>query len=593
VKKGLNENMNKTKVVCTLGPATAEDSVLRELMRSGMNVARQNFSHGDHESHRKTFEQVKRLREELNLPIASLLDTNGPEVRVKTFKEGKVTLTDKQTFTLTTEDVEGTAEVVSITYKGLANDIDIGARILLDDGLIELKVVDIVQLDSGEDWDIVTHVVHGGVLSNRKSANIPGVSLSLPYISKRDREDIIFGAQLGFDYIAASFVECDEDILEIRRILADCGCPDVRIIAKIENQEGVDNIEDIIRASDGIMVARGDMGVEIAFEELPRIQKELIKKAYFAGKPVITATQMLESMIVKPRPTRAEATDVANAVYDGTSAIMLSGETAAGAHPIEALRTMVKIAEKTENNIDYTKRFRTLECDLGANVTNAIAHATVTTALDLNAEAILTLTHGGNTARLLSKFRPCRHILGCTPSEKTWRQLGLSWGVVPVLTEEKHGTYDELLHHAVDRAVEEGFLENGDLVVITAGVPLGVSGTTNLMKVQTVGDVLVSGTGATQKSVTAPLCVALTDEEAIERFEKGDILVIPKTDNALMSVLRSAAGLIVEEEGLESHAAIVGLTLDIPVIVGAENATKILKSGVTVTMDAKKGMVLN
>jgi pyruvate kinase len=585
--------MNKTKVVCTLGPATADDAVLRELMKSGMNVARQNFSHGDHESHAKTFEQVKRIREELNLPIASLLDTNGPEVRVKTFQDGKVTLVDKQVFTLTTEDLEGTAEHVSITYKGLANDIDIGARILLDDGMIELKVTDIVQLDNGEDWDIVTHVVHGGVLSNRKSANIPGVSLSLPYISKRDREDIIFGAKLGFDYIAASFVECDEDILEIRKILQDCGCPDVRIIAKIENQEGVDNIDDIIRVSDGIMVARGDMGVEISFEELPRIQKELIRKAYFAGKPVITATQMLESMITKPRPTRAETTDVANAVYDGTSATMLSGETAAGAFPVEALQTMVKIAEKTEDNIDYTKRFRTLECDLGVNVTNAIAHATVTTALDLNAEAILTLTHSGNTARLLSKFRPCRNVLGCTPSEKTWRQLGLSWGVRPVLTEEKHGTYDELLHHAVDRAVEEGFLENGDLVVITAGVPLGVSGTTNLMKVQTVGDVLVSGTGATQKTVTAPLCVALTDDEALAQFEKGDILVIPKTDNALMRVLRSASGLIVEEEGLESHAAIVGLTLDIPVIVGAKNATKILKSGVTVTMDAKKGMVLN
>ncbi|MCL2637926.1 MAG: pyruvate kinase [Oscillospiraceae bacterium] len=585
--------MNKTKVVCTLGPATAEDSVLRELMKSGMNVARQNFSHGDHDSHRKTFEQVKRIREELNLPIASLLDTNGPEVRVKTFKEGKVTLVDKQVFTLTSEDVEGSSEVVSITYRGLANDIGVGARILLDDGMIELKVTDIVQLESGEDWDIVTVVIHGGVLSNRKSANIPGVSLSLPYISKRDREDIIFGAQLGFDYIAASFVENDGDIFEIRKILADCGCPDVRIIAKIENQEGVDNIDDIIRASDGIMIARGDMGVEIAFEELPRIQKELIKKAYFAGKPVITATQMLESMVKNPRPTRAETTDVANAVYDGTSAIMLSGETAAGAHPVEALRTMVKIAERTEKNIDYTQRFRTLECDLGVNVTNAIAHATVTTALDLNAEAILTLTHGGNTARLLSKFRPCRRVLGCTPSEKTWRQLGLSWGVSPVLTEEKHGTYDELLHHAVDRAVEEGFLENGDLVVITAGVPLGVSGTTNLMKVQTVGDVLVSGTGATQKSVTAPLCVVMNDDEAFNQFEKGDILVIPKTDNALMRVLRSASGLIVEEEGLESHAAIVGLTLDIPVIVGAKNATKILKSGVTVTMDAKKGMVLN
>ncbi|MCL2019864.1 MAG: pyruvate kinase [Oscillospiraceae bacterium] len=583
--------MNKTKIVCTLGPATADDAVLRELMKSGMNVARQNFSHGDHESHARTFAQVKRIREELNLPIASLLDTNGPEVRVKTFKDGKATLVDKQTFTLTTEELEGNSEYVSITYKGLANDIGVGTTILLDDGMIELKVTDIVQ--NGEETDIITRVIHGGVLSDRKSANIPGIRLSLPYISNRDRDDIIFGAKLGFDYIAASFVSRDEDVLEIRKILEEINCGGVRIIAKIENQEGVDNIDDIIRVSDGIMIARGDMGVEIAFEELPRIQKELIKKAYFAGMPVITATQMLESMVVKPRPTRAETTDVANAIYDGTSAIMLSGETAAGSHPVEALRTMVKIAEHTEDHIDYAKRFRTLECYLGINVTNAIAHATVTTALDLQAEAILTVTHGGGTARLLSKFRPCRPVLGCTPSEMTWRQLGMSWGVIPVLTEEKHGTYDELLHHAVDRAVEEGFLENGALVVITAGVPLGVSGTTNLMKVQTVGDVLVRGQGVTDKTVTAPLCVALNDEEALNTFEKGDILVIPKTDNALMRVLRSASGLIIEEGGLDSHAAIVGLTLDIPVIVGAENATKILKSGVAATLDAKKGMVLN
>jgi pyruvate kinase len=589
----LGTNINKTKIVCTLGPSTADDAVLREMMKNGMNVARQNFSHGDHDSHRKTFEQVDKIRKELNLPVASLLDTNGPEVRVKTFKQGKVTLVDKQVFTLTTVDVEGDENQVSITYKGLANDISIGARILLDDGMVELKVTDIIKLENGEDWHIETTVLHGGVLSNRKSANIPGVKLSLPYVSERDRKDIIFGAQLGFDYIAASFVACEDDIFEIRKILSDCGCPDVRIIAKIENQEGVDNIDDIVRASDGIMVARGDMGVEISFEELPRIQKELIKKAYFAGKPVITATQMLESMIVKPRPTRAETTDVANAVYDGTSAIMLSGETAAGLHPVEALKTMVKIAEKTEANIDYTKRFRTLECDLGVNVTNAIAHATVTTALDLNAEAILTVTHGGYTARLLSKFRSCRPVLGCTPNVKTWRQLGMSWGVIPVLTEVLDSTYDDLLHHAVDRAVEEGFLENGDIVVITAGVPLGISGTTNLMKVQTVGDVLVHGTGVTEKTVTAPLCVAMTDDEAFANFEKGDILVIPKTDNELMGVLRSAKGLIVEEEGLNSHAAIVGLSLDIPVIVGAKNATKILKSGVSVTLDAKKGMVLN
>ncbi|MCL2694333.1 MAG: pyruvate kinase, partial [Oscillospiraceae bacterium] len=553
--------MNKTKIVCTLGPATAEDEVLRELMRSGMNVARQNFSHGDHESHLKLFNQVKRIREELNLPVASLLDTTGPEVRVKTFKDGKATLVEKQTFILTTEELEGTSEYVSITYKGLAHDIDIGASILLDDGMIELKVTDIVH--NGEETDIVTRVINGGILSNRKSANIPGTRLSLPYLSKRDREDIAFGAKTGFDYIAASFMRCDEDVLEIRKILAENGRSDIRIIAKIENQEGVDNIDDIIRVSDGIMVARGDMGVEIPFEELPRIQKALIEKAYLAGKPVITATQMLESMIKNPRPTRAETTDVANAIYDGTSAIMLSGETAMGAYPVEAVRTMAKIAERTEANKDYAKSFFERRMVKDLNVTNAIAHATVTTAIDLQAKAILTVTQGGNTARMMSKFRPQQPILCCTPSERTWRQLGMSWGIIPIMAQEEEDT-DDLLHHAVDRAVEEGYLENGDLVVITAGVPLGISGTTNLMKVQTVGDVLVSGTGITEKSVTATLCVAETREEAIRDFVNGGILVINKTDNSLMRVLRAADGLIVEEDGLDSHAAIVGLSLDIP-----------------------------
>jgi len=582
--------MNKTKIVCTLGPATADDNILRELMRSGMNVARQNFSHGDHESHAKILGQVKRIREELNLPVASLLDTEGPEVRIKKFIGGKVVLTDKQTFVLTTAECEGTSERVSVTYKDLPNDIGVGMSILLDDGLIELKVTDIRPCECGH--DIVTSVIHGGVLSNSKSCNFPGVTLSLPYISERDKEDLAFAAKMGFDYIAASFARRDEDILEVRRVLDENGGNDIKIIAKIENQEGVDNIDDIIRVSDGIMVARGDMGVEIAFEELPRIQKMLIKKAYVAGKLAITATQMLESMIKNPRPTRAETTDVANAIYDGTSAIMLSGETAAGAYPIEAVRTMVKIAERTEGNIDYGKLFHNRDYDKDINVTNAIAHATVTTALDLQAKAVLTVTHGGNTAKLLSKFRPYQSILGCTPSEKTWRQLNLNWGIVPILTEEKDNT-DDLLHHAVERSVEEGYLENGDLVVITAGVPLGISGTTNLMKVQVVGDVLVSGTGVTDHFVTAPLCVATTDEEAFRNFVSGDILVIPRTDNNLMRILRAAGGLIVEESGTESHAAIVGLSLDIPVLVGAENATKILKSGVTVTLDAKKGMVMN
>lgn len=576
--------MRKTKIVCTMGPATADDNVLREIMKSGMNVARQNFSHGDHESHKKVFEQVKRLREELGLPIASLLDTKGPEVRVKQFKNGKAELKDNSIFTLTTNEVEGDENQVSITYKNLPADIEVGTKILADDGLLEFKVIELTETE------VKCKVVHGGYISNNKSCNFPGIRLSMPYLSERDKSDIIFGCEMGFDFVAASFVTCDEDILEIRKILADNGGDDIKIIAKIENQDGVDNIDDILRVSDGIMVARGDMGVEIQFEEIPRIQKMLIEKCYNAGKQVITATQMLDSMIKNPRPTRAETTDVANAIYDGTSAIMLSGETAAGAYPVEAVKTMARIAETTEQNINYAKRFHNREEDCGDNVTNAISHAACTTALDLKAKAILTVTKTGGTAKLLSKFRPNRPIISCTTSERTWRQLNMSWGVIPLMSREMKTT-DELFQHAVDCATNAGLLETGDLVVITAGVPVGVSGTTNLLKVHVVGDVLVKGTGITDKCITAPVCIAHDYDEAIKSFVNGSILVIKETNNDILRLLKTAGGIITEKSGTDSHAAVVGLTLDIPVIVGAENATRVLKSGTVVTMDSKKGIV--
>ncbi len=580
--------MRKTKIVCTMGPSTADDEVLRQLMLNGMNVARQNFSHGDHESHKKVFEQVKRIREELDLPIASLLDTKGPEVRVKQFDGGKALLKDGADFTLTTRDVAGNDTEVSITYKNLAKDIDVGTRILIDDGLLELKVVNIS--NSAEGDDIVCRVVHGGYISNNKSCNFPGIKLSMPYLSERDKSDLKFGCEMGFDFVAASFVSNDEDILEIRRFLDENGGSDIKIIAKIENQEGVDNIDDILRVSDGVMVARGDMGVEIPFENIPHIQKLLIEKGYRAGKQVITATQMLDSMIKNPRPTRAETTDVANAIYDGTSAIMLSGETAAGMYPIEAVKAMTKIAETTEKDINYAKRFRARLETENDNVTNAISHATVTTAMDLNAKAILTVTKTGSTAKFLSKYRPNRPILSCTPSERTWRQLNLSWGVIPLMSEEQSDT-DALFAHAVDCAVKKGCLETGDLVVITAGVPIGISGTTNLMKVHVVGDVLVKGTGIGEREVTAPICVARSSDEAMSKFKSGEILVMEETSNDIMPLLRSAGGIVVEKGGETSHAAVVGLSLDIPVIVGAENAVKILKNGTTVHIDAKKGIV--
>ncbi len=473
--------MRKTKIVCTLGPATNDDGVLRELMLAGMNVARQNFSHGDHAMQRKAFERVKRMREELGLPVASLLDTKGPEVRVKQFRDGRAELKTGADFTLTTREVEGSEKIVSITYKNLAKDISEGVKILADDGLIEMRVKKI------DGPDILCEVVHGGILSNNKSCNFPGHKLSMPYLSEQDKADILLGAELGFDFIAASFVSGPEDILAIRSLLEENGGKQIKIIAKIENQEGVDKIDEIIRVSDGIMVARGDMGVEIPFEEIPHIQKELIEKCYLAGKHVITATQMLDSMVKNPRPTRAEATDVANAIYDGTSAIMLSGETAAGLYPVESVRTMAKIAETTENQIDYKARFRERAGNGSENITDAISHAAVATATGLNARAVLTVTKTGSTARFISKFRPSCPIIACTPDERTLRQLNLSWGILPLPAQEKRGT-DELFAHAVDCARSAGLLSEGDVVAITAGVPLGTAGTTNMLRVHCVGE---------------------------------------------------------------------------------------------------------
>lgn len=578
--------LRKTKIICTLGPASADEKILREMILSGMNVARFNFSHGTHEEHKARFDQLDKLRRELNLPIAALLDTKGPEIRIGLIKGDKIMLEKNDTLVLTTKEVLGTKEVLPITYSKLPGDIKDGDRILIDDGLIELVVV------SHTDVDITTTVINGGPVSNRKGINVPGVRLSMPFLSEQDKADILFGAKTGFDFVAASFTRTGDDIEAVKALLTDAGYPNVRIVAKIENEQGVKSIDEILRVADGVMVARGDMGVEIPFEELPVIQKELIKKCYNAGKQVITATQMLDSMMKNPRPTRAETTDVANAIYDGTSAIMLSGETAAGMYPVEAVKTMASIALRTERDIDYSKRFRMRDVTEFPNVTNAISHATVTTALDLKAAAIVTVTKTGQTARMISKFRPESPIIGCTTSEMVCRQMNLSWGVTPIVCEEKY-TNDELFDHAVERAEENGLIKSGDLVVITAGVPLGISGTTNLMKVHIVGDILVTGQGINEKSVCAQLCVCENEEQANKTFKNGDILVIPKTSNAILELIKDCAGLITEQDGANSHGAIVGLTLDKPVIVGAANATSILRSGTTVTLDAKRGIVCN
>lgn len=472
--------MRKTKIVCTIGPATDDDKILREMMLAGMNVARFNFSHGDYEIHKRRFEQVSRLREELGLPVATMLDTRGPEIRLGKFVDHKpVEIKDGDIFTLTTEDIPCTAERASITFKGLPADISVGTSILINDGVIELKAEKITATD------IVCRVISGGTVSDNKGINVPGVELSMPYLSERDMSDLEFGSKIGFDFIAASFVRNSADINYLKKFTKSLGWSTPRIIAKIENMDGVNNIDEIIEASDGIMVARGDMGVEIPFEQIPAIQKEIIAKGYLAGKQVITATQMLESMITNPRPTRAEITDVANAIYDGTSAIMLSGETAAGKHPVEAVHTMALIAETTEKDINYISRLSKRPISTVKNMTNAISHAAVTTAHDMGATAVITVTKSGTTARHLSKFRPSCMIIGCTPNETVLRQMSMSWGVYPVLMDEKDNT-DELFDSAIIAAEKSGLIAKGDLVVLTAGIPLGIAGNTNMLKVATV-----------------------------------------------------------------------------------------------------------
>lgn len=576
--------IRKTKIICTLGPSTDKGDVLRELMLSGMNVARFNFSHGTHEEQKERLDKLVALRDELVLPIATLLDTKGPEIRLKEMKGGKAELTAGQLFTLAIGDFVGDEHRVAITYEDLYKDVTVGDRILIDDGLIEMKVVHI------DGTDIVCEVENGGMISNKKGVNVPNVELTMPFISETDYNDIVFGIENGFDFIAASFTRTADDILQIRSILEEHGCKSIHIIAKIENKQGVDNIDDIIRVSDGIMVARGDMGVEIPLEEVPIIQKMIIEKVYMAGKQVITATQMLDSMMKNPRPTRAEATDVANAVYDGTSAIMLSGETAAGAYPVEALQTMVKIAIRTEQDINFASRMRKRDVLTNPDITNAIAHATCTTAMDLNASAIITVSNSGRTARMVSKYRPSCPIIGCSVHRDVCRKLNMSWGVTPVLVETQNNS-DELFDHAVEKAEQVGLVSQGEIVVITAGVPLGISGTTNMIKVHVAGHILLTGKGLIEKSVSANLCVGTTAEEIQKKFKEGDIIVMPDTCNEVMPQIRMASGLILETDGANSHGAIAGLSLNIPIITGAAHATKILKTGSFVTMDGSKGTV--
>ena len=577
--------MRKTKIICTLGPSTDKGDVLRDLIANGMNVARFNFSHGSYEEHGGRLAKLKALREELGKPVAALLDTKGPEIRLKEFKNGVEMLEAGQTFTLTTREVEGTKEICSVTYKDLPQDVHEGGTIMLDDGLIKLAI------KSVSDTDIVCEVLNSGKIKTKKGVNVPGVHLSMPYLSQKDREDIIFGVQNGFDFIAASFVRTAQDVYDIRNLLNEYDS-NIRIIAKIENREGVNNIDSILSAADAVMVARGDLGVEIDFTELPGIQKDIIDRSFSFGKPIVTATQMLDSMMVNPRPTRAEISDVANAIYDGTSAIMLSGETAAGDYPVEALKTMSAIAERTENEEHYRPQ---RHAEIQISVSDATAHAACLTAKDVNAAAIVTVSESGNTARLLSKYRPKQPIIACVMDEQVQRQLSLSWGITSLLMGPAHST-DELIEMSTALAEKNGYLHNGELTVVTAGVPVGVSGTTNMIKIHMVGNCLATGVGVGRGktdlvSASGKACVCRTLEEVKAKFRPGMVLVVPSTSNEMLSYVRDAAALVVEEPGLNSHAAIVGNSLLKPTIVGAAGACSHIRDGLDIAVDCVHGSV--
>ena len=573
----------RTKIVCTVGPSTDKPGVLDEMIAAGMNVARFNFSHGSHMDHAKRIALVRAAAQKAGRPVALMLDTKGPEMRLGKFADGKVQLTAGQTFTLTGRDVPGTAEIVSVSYKNLAAEVAPGAKILLSDGLVELSVTSI----DGE--DIITSVLNSGEMSSNKRVAVPGFCINLPPVSEQDIADIEFGISQGMDFIAASFIQQASNVLAIRKILEDAGTY-MGIIAKIENMPGVDNMDDILKVADGIMVARGDLGVEIPPEDVPLVQKLLIKRCNQAGKPVITATQMLESMIANPRPTRAEASDIANAILDGTDAIMLSGETASGLYPAEAVRTMARIALRTETDLNYGDLLRRKEAGDRSSTTAAISHASAHIAHELEAAAIITATETGYTARMVSKYRPETPVVAVTPNEKTARQVQLLWGVQAVLDKTPHNS-DERMEGSIRAALAAGVIQAGDLVVVTAGAPAGIQGTTNMIQVHIAADVLQQGQGIGSGSAAGQVCVVTSPADLKDKFNAGDILVIGDIDETAAAYAVKAGAIITEEGGLSSSAAIIGLSYNIPVIVGAAGAVQTLKDGLTVTVDAGRGMV--
>ena len=575
-------NVKRTKIVCTLGPASDSEEILTKLIENGLNVCRFNFSHGSHEEHKVRMDTVKKVREKLNKPIAILLDTKGPEIRTGQFAEPEVLLEEGNEFTITMKDVIGTKDICTVSYKGLSKDVKPEDMILIDDGLVGLKVKEV------NDDDILCIVENSGIVKNHKGVNVPGVKINLPALTEKDIKDIEFGIEEGIDFIAASFVRKASDVLAIREVLENNNATDIKIISKIENQEGVDNLDEIIKVSDGIMVARGDLGVEIPTEEIPIVQKLMIKKCNEAGKPVITATQMLDSMIRNPRPTRAEVTDVANAIYDGTDAIMLSGETAAGKYPVNAVKIMSTIAKRTEEDLDYDEILKN-SFTREKSVTDAISYSTCSTAVSLDASAIVTATSSGYTARMVSKFRPKVPVVAATISEKAMRQLSLSWGVYPVKAKLGSNT-DEVIDYSIKAAKQKGYLKDGELVVITAGVPVGVSGTTNLIKVCVMSEEIVQGIGVGEKTIEGKVCIINPGYDC-KCFNEGDILVTTMTDIDMNHYIQKAGAIVTEDGGMTSHAAIVGLNLDKAVVVSATNILNLVKNGETITVDSSRGVI--
>ena len=573
--------LKKTKIVCTLGPSSNTPEIIEKMIKAGMNVARFNFSHGSHEEHKQRIDMVRAASQKLGIPVALLLDTKGPEIRLGKFKNGSIMMEAGKDFTLTARDIEGDETIASMNYKELPQDVKAGDHILLSDGLVILEVVSV------EGEDIHTKILNSGKMSDRKRVAVPGIAINLPAVSETDAADIEFGCRMNMDWIAASFIQRGKDVLTIRKILEKHDSH-MKIISKIECQAAVNNIDDIIKMSDGIMVARGDLGVEVPAEEVPMLQKVLIHKCQAAGKPVITATQMLESMCNNPRPTRAETSDVANAILDGTDAIMLSGETAGGLYPVEAVETMARVATFTESNFT-PKSYEDVDAE-STTTTESIGKAVVKIAKDLHAAAIIASTERGGTAQMISKFRPACPIVAVSPHEAIVRRLQLNWGVQAVTGKEANDT-DAVVDNAIFAALDNDLIKAGDLVVLTAGVPVAKAGSTNMIRVQVVGDVLLRGTGIGRNSAIGKVCVAESKEDLEKNFSDGCILVLRSARADFVDYMKRASAIVSEEVGLTSESAIVAITLGIPTVVGAAHAVDTLENGEIVTVDASRGTI--